>query len=239
MFRCVCKYCVAPDVLSAGLGYLRRPMGVWGLAQQWSSWLGWWSTSGWSGSLLLESQCPTPGTGTVKDELKRKRPERTGMESILPHRDLVATTGSFLARPRHLSTRFKNNCINSVHLKRQTSRNPLKSCSYSQWGKSSIITWLTSDKEEEDTPSLSVSFTQTSAMRQESPDRINSFGPDLNWTLLNIQKLLSQPLHCTQLEIYTNTQTHLHRTLQLWSADRACVDLHPRKEDIQLTRYRE
>lgn len=34
------------------------------------------------------------------------------------------------------------------------------------------------------------------AMRQESSDWINNIGPNLNWRLLNIQKVLSKPLHC-------------------------------------------
>lgn len=52
--------------------------------------------------------------------------------------------------------------------------------------------------------------THPSAMRQGGPDRINSFGPALNWTLLNIQKLLRKPLHCTLHKYTPNTHTHTH-----------------------------
>ena len=48
----------------------------------------------------------------------------------------------------------------------------------------------------------------TSAMRQGGSDRINTFGPTLNWTLLNIQKLLSKVLQCTLYKYSPRERTH-------------------------------
>lgn len=39
-------------------------MGAWGPLELWSSWLDWWSASGWSGFWPLEWPCPTLGKGT-------------------------------------------------------------------------------------------------------------------------------------------------------------------------------
>lgn len=77
----------------------------------------------------------------------------------------------------------------------------------------------------EDTPSHSPAYTQThtSAMRQESPDRINSFGPDLDWTLLNIQKVLSQTSALHPLQIHTNT--HAQRETKSTYVVRSSFDL--------------
>lgn len=57
---------------------------------------------------------------------------------------------------------------------------------------------------------LSHTHTHPSAMRQGGPNRINSFGPAINWKLLNFEKLLSKCLHCTLYKFTPNTRTHAH-----------------------------
>lgn len=49
--------------------------------------------------------------------------------------------------------------------------------------------------------------THPSAMRQGGPNRINSFGPAINWKLLNFEKLLSKCLHCSLYKFTSHTQT--------------------------------